>query len=322
MFHIIEILLLKKDKLFLFLAAHLIADMFYKACIQHPMHGSCLVEQKTRAHQEGCLKLSTYSGSNQLINKQSNDPDGYGTVRALRISGNGVYFWPLGGAQTVSRDGTFNIGLDSGTENTETRLLVSVYSGSSVSNPQTYHIQKAIEVQYGSSSAVTTFCVSSSGQVIATGYSGSNFNVVNFYGSASYALTSSTATTASYALSLGGTNNPMGILSVTSSLTANNYKGSAYSSSHGLSTTPYYFKCVVLCVSNDTTAGYVKDDEVESVALYDSTPNNEHTAITSWANNTYIGASCLNSGWIVNNKTNGNVVTLDSTLWKIKFYYR
>lgn len=117
----------------------------------------------------GIFELSTYSGSNQLISKQSNDPDGFGTVRALRITGNGFYFWPLGGSQTVSRDGTFNIGVDSGTANTSSRFLIYVYSGSSVSNPQTNHIEKAIEVQYGSSSAVTTFCVSSSGKTYVGG---------------------------------------------------------------------------------------------------------------------------------------------------------
>lgn len=127
----------------------------------------------------GMFELSTYSSSNQLISKQSNDPDGYGTVRALRIAGNGFYFWPLGGSQTVSRDGTFNIGVDSGTANTETRFLIHVYSGSSASNPQTYHIQKAIEVQYGSSSLTTTFCVSSSGAT----YMGGNLNV---YGNATF----------------------------------------------------------------------------------------------------------------------------------------
>jgi hypothetical protein len=131
----------------------------------------------------GIFELVTYSGSNQLISKQSNDPDGYGIIRALRTVSNGFYFWPLGGAQTVSRDGTFNIGVDSGTANTETRFMIHVYSGSSVSNPQTYHIQKAIEVRYGSSSLDTTFCVSSSGYVYSTGY-----NVIS---SSNYAYTSS-----------------------------------------------------------------------------------------------------------------------------------
>jgi hypothetical protein len=118
----------------------------------------------------GIFDLNTYSGSNQLINKQSNDPDGNGTIRALRISGNGFYFWPLTSVQSVSRDGTFNIGVDSGAGgNTSSRLLIDVFSGSSVSNPQTNHIQKAIEVRYGSSSLNTTFCVSSSGKTYVGG---------------------------------------------------------------------------------------------------------------------------------------------------------
>ena len=133
----------------------------------------------------GMFDLITYSGSNQLITKQGNDPDGNGTIRAMRISGNGIYTWPLGGVQSISRDGTFNVGVDSGTANTDTRFLIHIYSGSSASNPQTYHIQKAIEVRYGSSSLNTTFCVSSSGFVYSTGY-----NVIS---SSNYAYTSSLA---------------------------------------------------------------------------------------------------------------------------------
>ena len=127
--------------------------------------------------------LVTYSGSNQLTSKQSNDPDGYGTIRTLRIAGNGFYFWPLGNTQTVARDATFNIGVDSGTANTSSRFLIDIFSGSSASNPQTNHIKSAVEVRYGSSSLVTTFHVSSSGQVYSTGY-----NVIS---SSNYAYTSS-----------------------------------------------------------------------------------------------------------------------------------
>jgi hypothetical protein len=136
----------------------------------------------------GMFDLITYSGSNQLISKQSNDPDGNGTIRTLRIAGNGFYFWPLSSVQSVSLDGTFNIGADSGTPNTSSRLLINVYSGSSTNNPQVNHLKKAIEVVYGSSSVssstyTTTFCVSSSGYVYSTGY-----NVIS---SSNYAYTSS-----------------------------------------------------------------------------------------------------------------------------------
>ena len=148
----------------------------------------------------GRLDLTTISASTQFFSKQvtgETTPITY----VMSTRSNGLYYWPLPGAQSLSRDGTFNIGVDVANQNTESRFKIQVFSGSSASNPQTYHIKKAIEVTYGSGSTInTTFCVSSSGQVIATGYSGSNFNAVSFYGSASYALSSSNAVTASYAL--------------------------------------------------------------------------------------------------------------------------
>ena len=149
----------------------------------------------------GRLDLTSISASSQFFSKQvtgETTPITY----VLSTRSNGLYYWPQPGAQSLSRDGTFNIGVDTANPNTDTRLKIQVFSGSSAANPQTYHIRKAIEVTYGSGSTLnTTFCVSSSGQVIATGYSGSNFNAVSFYGSASYALSSSNAVTASYTLS-------------------------------------------------------------------------------------------------------------------------
>ena len=152
----------------------------------------------------GRLDLTTVSASSQFFSKQVTG-ETTSTTYVLSTRSNGLYYWPLPGAQSLSRDGTFNIGVDIANQNTESRFKIQVFSGSSASNPQTYHIRKAIEVTYGSGSTLnTTFCVSSSGQVIATGYSGSNFNAVSFYGSASYALSSSNAVTASYVSSLSG----------------------------------------------------------------------------------------------------------------------
>ena len=112
----------------------------------------------------GVFDWTSFSGSNNLASRQSNDPGG-GIVRLLRIKSNGWYFWPLYGAQSISRDGTVNIGIDSSTENHDTRLKIFVFSGSSVSNPVVSHLGKAIEVTYGSgSSNPITFCVSSSGK--------------------------------------------------------------------------------------------------------------------------------------------------------------
>jgi hypothetical protein len=152
----------------------------------------------------GRFDITTVSASSQFFSKQVTG-ETTSTTYVLSTRSNGLYYWPLPGAQSLSRDGTFNIGVDIANQNTESRFKIQVFSGSSASNPQTNHIRKAIEVTYGSGSTInTTFCVSSSGQVIATGYSGSNFNAVSFYGSASYALSSSNAVTASYVSSLSG----------------------------------------------------------------------------------------------------------------------
>ena len=158
----------------------------------------------------GVFDWSSFSGSNNLASRQGNDPvgDGSGQTRLIRIKSNGWYFWPLYGAQTISRDGTFNIGVDSGTENHDTRLKIFVYSGSSVSNPVVNHIKKAIEVTYGSGSESTTFCVSSSGQVYSTGYnviSSSNFEYTSSLVSGSFAVIENNGAMYLFARSANGT---------------------------------------------------------------------------------------------------------------------
>lgn len=140
----------------------------------------------------GILDLITYSGSNNLASIQPVNLGNSNEIVTLRTVSNGFYFWPLYTTQSVCRDGTLNVGVDSAASlNTESRVRIDVFSGSNASNPKVKHLDKAIEVRYGSSSMVTTFAVSSSGQVVASGYSGSNSSNVAFYGSASYALTSS-----------------------------------------------------------------------------------------------------------------------------------
>ena len=120
----------------------------------------------------GTIDLVSYSGSSQFISKQvTGESTSVSYVMSSRS--NGLYFWPQKGAQSLSRDGTFNIGVSPSTINTSSRLTIEVFSGSSASNPQTYHLSKAIEVTYGSSSLTTTFCVSSSGAT----YVGGELNV-------------------------------------------------------------------------------------------------------------------------------------------------
>lgn len=140
----------------------------------------------------GILDLITYSGSNNLASIQPVNLGNSNEIVTLRTVSNGFYFWPLYTTQSVCRDGTLNVGVDSAsTLNTESRVRIDVFSGSNASNPKVNHLGKAIEVRYGSSSMITTFAVSSSGQVVASGYSGSSSGEVAFYGSSSYALTSS-----------------------------------------------------------------------------------------------------------------------------------
>ena len=110
----------------------------------------------------------TYAGASHPKNYTADNLP-FGIMYICRVRSNGFYFWPLSGAQGVSRDGTFNIGVDSGTENHDTRLKIQVFSGSSIS-PTVDHLHKAIEVTYGSgSSNPVTFCVSSSGKTYIGG---------------------------------------------------------------------------------------------------------------------------------------------------------
>lgn len=174
------------------------------------------------------------------------------------------------------------------------------------------------------------------GTISSSAFSSSAINALGFFGTASVALSSSRAISASNAISssyaLSGSHaitssyslrQDLGINSHVSPSTINSYKGTKYTYSHGGST-PKYFRCVLLCVVNDTTSGYsqyVVNDEIESVAVYDSSSDNEHTAITAWSNSSVLGASFLNNGYLVNNKDTGDNSTLDPTKWKLKFYY-
>jgi hypothetical protein len=59
----------------------------------------------------GALDLTTVSASSQFFSKQvtgESTPITY----ILSSRSNGLYFWPQPGAQSLSRDGTFNIGVD------------------------------------------------------------------------------------------------------------------------------------------------------------------------------------------------------------------
>ena len=287
----------------------------------------------------GRLDLTSISASSQFFSKQvtgESTPITY----VLSTRSNGLYYWPLPGAQSLSRDGTFNIGVDTANPNTDTRLKIQVFSGSSAANPQTYHIRKAIEVTYGSGSTLnTTFCVSSSGQVIATGYSGSNFNAVSFYGSASYALSSSNAVTASYTLSssyaLTSSNAVTASYAIsmiplenTSTATLSGFLGGTneggvgtycYAIAHGFGVTPSWIRSTLYCVTGD--AGYVTGDEVDLNAVEQD--ELDANVFTTWTNSTYAAISVAgNTAWpddlYIPNKTGGTWTLMVPANWKYK----
>ena len=287
----------------------------------------------------GRLDLTSISASSQFFSKQVTG-ETTSTTYVLSTRSNGLYYWPLPGAQSLSRDGTFNIGVDIANQNTESRFKIQVFSGSSASNPQTYHIKKAIEVTYGSGSTInTTFCVSSSGQVIATGYSGSNFNAVSFYGSASYALSSSNAVTASYALSssyaLTSSNAVTASYAIsmiplenTSTATLSGFLGGTneggvgtycYAIAHGFGVTPSWIRSTLYCTTGD--AGYVTGDEVDLNAVEQD--ELDANVFTTWTNSTYAAISVAgNTGFSNNlyipNKTGGTWTLIVPANWKYK----
>jgi hypothetical protein len=175
------------------------------------------------------------------------------------------------------------------------------------------------------------------GNISSTTFSSSVTNAVGYFGTASFSVSSSNAISSSYSLSSSfvtsasfattasySLRQDLGINSHVSTNTINSYKGSKYTYLHLLGSTPKYFRCVLICTVNDTSSGYsqyIVGDEIDAVAGYDSSSDNEHTAITSWTNSTLLGASLLNNGYLVNNKDTGYFATLDPTKWKLKFYY-
>ena len=293
------------------------SDAFVITCTSEGEYGNT-------AWGRGGVDFNAYTSSNNFTygsRTYTNDALLGGILRILRIKSNGWYVWPLSSVQGISRDGTFNIGVDSGTENHDTRLKIQVFSGSSV-NPTVDHLGKAIEVSYGSGSSYpVTFCVSSSGQVIATGYSGSNFNAVSFYGSASYALSSSNAVTASYAISTIPLENTSSA-TLSDFLTGSNEGGVGtycYAIAHGFGVTPSWIRATLYCVT--ANAGYVTGDEVDLNAVEQD--ELDANVFTTWTNSTYAAISVAgNTGFSNNlyipNKTGGTWTLMVPANWKYK----
>jgi hypothetical protein len=263
----------------------------------------------------GTLDLVTISGSSQFFSKQVTG-ESTPVTYVLSTRYNGVYFWPQSKVQSLSRDGTVSIGVDTLTSNIDARLKIQVYSGSSASNPQTYHIGKAIEVTYGSGSTLnTTFCVSSSGQVIANGYSGSNFNNVSFYGSASYALSSSNAVTASYVQgSVSQYVTDVGSLgSVPTTV------GASTTLTHTLGAMPLMFRVTLYC--NTIDLNYSVGDEIDGNSISVAGSGNEATAFQFLvSNSSVIVRRIYSDGIYILNKTSNTVSAITPSSWSLRLY--
>jgi hypothetical protein len=265
----------------------------------------------------GSFELNSFTSSNQFTAKQ---PSGSSpVVKAMQIVSNGIYLWPLSQIQSLSNDGTVTIGagyvnlVSASSLNTSSRLKIYVYSGSSASNPQINHLSRAIEVLYGSGSDISgynvTFGVSSSGHVVGSGFSGSNFNAVAFFGTASYALSSSVATagaaqTASY---LTIANNYQ-----VNRLTASIISGSQISGSFSGS-----FSGTIASASFATSASYALSASYATASgvssnslLFNSTSS---TVFATTGSNTFSGSQSFISGSIILAQVSRSLNFVDDT---------
>ena len=279
------------------------------------------------------LVADSVSGGTGEVNTASNTGSyGYGLVS--NKVGVDLRFKQIGAGNNV------NIDLDAGDAN-----VVRISAISTLTSPggATGNVQfNSFAGTFGGNSNLSWDTTNNNkltvvGNVSSTTFSSSVTNVVGYFGTASFSVSSSNAISSSYSLSSSfvtsasfattasySLRQDLGINSHVSTNTINSYKGSKYTYLHLLGSTPKYFRCVLICTVNDTSSGYsqyIVGDEIDAVAGYDSSSDNEHTAITSWTNSTLLGASLLNNGYLVNNKDTGYFATLDPTKWKLKFYY-
>lgn len=274
----------------------------------------------------GSFELNSFTASNQFSGKQ---PSGSTpVVKAVQIVSNGIYLWPNSQIQSVSSDATVTIGagyvnlISASTLNTSSRLRIFVYSGSNASNPQINHLSRAIEVLYGSGSDTTgynvTFGVSSSGQVVGSGFSGSNFNNVAFYGSASYALTSSfgSATSAQTASYLTITNNYQ-VNRITGSIfSGSQFSGSFSGSFLGSITSASFAATASLSTTSSfaLTASYVSGSSGTSIsASYAATASLATTSSYAITASYVLSGSSISSSYAVTSSFSSNSALFNLT---------
>jgi len=206
----------------------------YNSSEPYPTYDSWTLMSATSGSLTFVAPIGSNAFSSSTIKAQSTTDECYGMVQRR----NGFYFWPYMISNSPSRDGAIGIGVQPPEEATgsfskylRAKLQIDMFSGSGEgpwSVPAAVeHRSTAILVNYGSASAVTTltptFYVSASGNTyihgklnVNRGVTGSfrgidnitNFKgtgkKVSYNGTASYAVSSSYALTASAFKSSGG----------------------------------------------------------------------------------------------------------------------
>ena len=206
----------------------------YNSSEPYPTYDSWTLMSATSGSLTFVAPIGSNAFSSSTIKAQSTTGECYGMVQRR----NGFYFWPYMISNSPSRDGAIGIGVQPPEEATgsfskylRAKLQIDMFSGSGEGpwTPQATveHRSTAILVNYGSASAVTTltptFYVSASGNTyihgklnVNRGVTGSfrgidnitNFKgtgkKVSYNGTASYAVSSSYALTASAFKSSGG----------------------------------------------------------------------------------------------------------------------
>jgi len=206
----------------------------YNSSEPYPTYDAWTLMSATSGSLTFVAPIGSNAFSSSTIKAQSTTGECYGMVQRR----NGFYFWPYMISNSPSRDGAIGIGVQPPEEATgsfskylRAKLQINMFSGSGEGpwTPQATveHRSTAILVNYGSASAVTTltptFYVSASGNTyihgklnVNRGVTGSfrgidnitNFKgtgkKVSYNGTASYAVSSSYALTASAFKSSGG----------------------------------------------------------------------------------------------------------------------
>ena len=142
---------------------------------------------------------------------------------------------------------------------------------------------------------------------------------VSFNGTASYAVSSSYASTGGFTNGLGGLDSSLYKTS-TSLSTLNNYFGQSYNVAHGFTSVPSLVRATLICTSVTVTNGYSINDEISVEQLYDDTgrADDERPITTVWTDNVNVGVSFSSWQNVYLQTKSGGLAATDPTSWKVK----